>query len=127
MCGSRTLDRETIQFKCEFAHTLEGEYCGDSGEVELDGLLLCRRHADWLRLEEQVACWEAMVLHADLWIRDARNRGGEDVIGLLEIERSRAAEELGRVREELSRIEGAEDLGRRRRSFYGTSSLSSPL
>lgn len=93
----------------------------------MDGLLLCRRHADWLRLEEQVACWEAMVLHADLWIRDARNRGGEDVIGLLEIERSRAAEELGRVREELSRIEGAEDLGRRRRSFYGTSSLSSPL
>ena len=94
------------QPRCEFEATLKGEYCGQIGEVRLDGLLLCNRHARQLRLEEQVAYCRAMLAHTDLWLGYARTRGREDVVGLLGIERTKASAALGRVLGDLERGEG---------------------
>ena len=63
------------EFRCEFERTLKGEYCRENGEVRLDGLRLCERHADRLRLEERVAYWRAMLAHVELWSGEARSTG----------------------------------------------------
>jgi hypothetical protein len=95
-----------VQHRCEIVQTLKGGYCEERGEVRLDGLLLCERHARRVRLEEQVACWRAIQLHIELWSGAARSRGREDVVRLLEVERERATAALGRARKELERTEG---------------------
>jgi hypothetical protein len=86
---------------CEFELTLKGEYCKENAEVRLDGSRLCERHASRLRLDERVAYWRAILAHIRLWSGEARTRGREDVVGLLEIERTRASTALERVYEEL--------------------------
>ena len=107
------------QPSCEVESTLEGGHCEERAEVRLDGLLLCERHAAQLRLEEQVASWEAILLHVELWSRAARSRGREDVVRLLEVERARAASALGRVLEDLERSGGDDGRGRRAILTYG--------
>ena len=94
------------QYWCEFERTLKGEYCGERGQAKLDGLLLCNRHARQLRLEERVAYCRAILAHIELWSRSALTRGREDLVGLLEIERTKASAALGRVLGELERGEG---------------------
>jgi hypothetical protein len=89
------------EHRCEFERTLKGEYCAENGGVGLDGLLICERHAYQLRLEERASYWRAMLAHAELWSGEARSRGRDDVVGLLEIERTRSAAALGRVLEDL--------------------------
>jgi len=86
---------------CEFERTLKGEYCTENGEVRLDGLRLCYRHADRLRLEERVVYWRAMLAHMELWSGEARSRGRDDALRLLEIEWTRSAAALERVLEDL--------------------------
>ena len=95
--------------RCEFERTLEGEYCGEPGEVRLDGLGLCGRHADRLRLRERVAYWRAILAHVDLWSREASRRGRGDVLELLGVEGARASEVLERAREGLRRNRDGED------------------
>lgn len=92
--------------RCEFERTLKGEYCAQNGDVGLDGLLICERHAYQLRLEERATYWRAMLGHAELWSGEARSRGRDDVVGLLEIERARSAAALGCVLEDLEEIRG---------------------
>jgi hypothetical protein len=87
--------------RCEFERTLKGEYCQENGDVGLDGLRLCKRHAGLFRLEGQGNYWRAMLAHVELWFGEARSRGRDDVAGLLEIERSRSVAALGRVLEDL--------------------------
>jgi hypothetical protein len=91
------------QYCCEFERTLKGEYCGKKSEVRLDGLRLCERHANRLHLDERVAYWRAILAHIKLWSGEARTRGREDVVGLLEIERTRAATALERAYAALQR------------------------
>jgi hypothetical protein len=97
------------QYWCEFERTLKGEYCTQNGEVRLDGLMLCNRHAGILRLEERMAYWQAMVAHVELWSGEARSRGRADVVSLLEIERARASAALGRTSEDLHELEESRD------------------
>jgi hypothetical protein len=94
------------EHRCEFERTLRGGYCAENGDVGLDGLNICARHAGQLRLEERVAYWRAMLAHIRLWSREARSRERDDVVRLLEIERARSAAALGRVLEDL---EGSRD------------------
>jgi hypothetical protein len=91
------------QYWCEFERTRKGEYCGQRAHVSLDGLLLCEAHARQLRLEERVAYWRAMLAHIELWSREARTRGREDIVGLLGIERRKVSAALGRVLGDLER------------------------
>ena len=97
------------QYWCEFERTLKGEYCTQNGEVRLDGLRLCNRHAGLLRLEERMAYWQAMVAHVELWSGEARRRGRAEVVRLLEIERARASAALGRTSEDLQELEESRD------------------
>ena len=99
--------------RCEFERTLRGESCPENREVELDGLRVCERHADRLRLEEQAAYCRAILAHVALWSGEARRRGRRDVVGLLEFERARVSASLGRANEELekSREGGGENGG----------------
>jgi hypothetical protein len=107
MSGARiSTQHPKWQLRCEFEATLKGEHCGQIGEVSLDGLLLCERHARQLRLEERVAYWSAILAHIDLWLGYACTRRREDIVGLLGSERTRASAALGRVLEDLERGEG---------------------
>ena len=89
------------ELRCEFELTLNGEYCAQNAGVSLDGLRLCEPHADRLRLDERVAYWRAILAHIRLWSGEARSRERDDVVRLLEIERTRSAAALARVYEEL--------------------------
>jgi hypothetical protein len=91
------------EHRCEFERTLKGEFCAEIGEVELDGLRLCERHTDRLRLEERVAYWRAMRAHIGLWSAEARSRGRDDLVRLLDKERARSATALERTYEELQK------------------------
>ena len=94
---------------CEFERTLKGLCCAENGEVRLDGLRLCERHADRLRLEEREVYWRAMLAHVELWSGEARSRGRDDVVRLLEIERLRTSAALERAYEELQKGRDGED------------------
>lgn len=89
--------------RCGYEGTLGGEYCPEVGEIEVDGLRLCGRHADRLRLQERVTYWRAILAHVDLWSGGARRRGRDDLVGLLEVERAGASAALERASLELQR------------------------
>ena len=97
------------RYWCEFERTLKGEYCTESGEVRLDSLRLCNRHARLLRLEERMVYWRAMLAHVKLWSGEARRRGRGEMMRLLEIERTRASAALGRASEEMEELEESRD------------------
>ena len=113
------------EHRCEFERTLRGGYCAENGDVGLDGLLICERHAHQLRLGERVAYWRAMLAHLELWSGEARSRGRDDVTGLLETQRARSAAALGRVLEDLEESrdwDGEGGLGNGRGPPYGNCS-----
>lgn len=94
---------------CEFERTLKGEYCPEVGEVRLDGMVVCHRHAGLLRQQERAAYWRAILAHVELWEGEAQRRGRGDVVRLLECERARASEALGRASAELEESRDGED------------------
>jgi hypothetical protein len=95
------------EYCCEFESTLKGEYCGQRGQFRLNGLLLCESHTRQLRLEERVVYWRAILAHIELWSREARTRGREDIVDLLGIERTKASAALRRILlEDMERSEG---------------------
>src|SRR5919205_866144 len=104
--------------RCEVSSTLTGEYCENPGtQRTIDGLL-CEQHARQLGLEERIACWEAILLHIELWSKAARRRGREDIVRLLNLERAEAAAALAHAHEDL---EKAENKGYqcKKREIYG--------
>jgi hypothetical protein len=106
------------QPRCEVSHTLTGGYCEKPGtQRTIDGLL-CEPHARQLGLEERIACWEAILLHIELWSKAARRRGREDIVRLLQLERAEAVAALARVHEDLQRAEN-EGYERKKREIYG--------
>jgi hypothetical protein len=120
----RTLQRLTFnhlakeQPRCEVSHTLLGGYCENPGtQRTIDGLL-CEQHARQLGLEERIACWEAILLHIELWSKIARRRGREDIVRLLQLERAEAAAALERAYKDLKQAE-SEGYERKEREIYG--------
>jgi len=81
-------------------------------------VLLCEKHARQLELEGRVACWEAILLHIELWSKDARRRGREDVARLFQLERAEVAAALERAHEDLKQAEN-EGYQRKEREIYG--------
>jgi hypothetical protein len=92
---------------CQIAH-LQGKSSsscsGSAKEEEVDGLLLCERHALEAKLEGQIECWGGMLFHIDLWSREARRREREDVVGLLEVQRAEAMSARQLARTDLDRL-----------------------
>ena len=106
------------QPRCEVSHTLMGGYCEKPGtQRTIDGLL-CEQHARQFGLEERIACWEAILLHIELWSKAARRRGREDIVRLLHLERAEAAAALARAHEDLEKAEN-EGYERKKREIYG--------
>ena len=121
----RTLQRMTfkryakVRARCEVSHTLSGGYCEKPGtQRTIDGLLLCEPHARQFGLEERIACWEAILLHIELWSKVARRRGREDIVRLLQLERAEAAAALARAHEDLEKAEN-EGYEHKKREIYG--------
>jgi hypothetical protein len=121
----RTLQRLTFnrhakeRARCEVSDTLSGGYCEKPGtQRTIDGLLLCEAHARHLGLEERIACWEAILLHIELWSKAARRRGREDIVRLFQLERAEAAAALARAHEELEKAEN-EGYEPKKREIYG--------
>src|SRR5215212_2848526 len=67
-----------VQPHCEFGKTLflEGE-CQRTGEVQLDGSLLCVPHAELLRLVDQNNTLLGTVFEMDKWLDNPNNRADE--------------------------------------------------
>jgi hypothetical protein len=106
------------QPRCEVGDTLMGGYCEKPGTHRTIDGLLCEQHARQLGLEERIACWEAILLHIELWSKAARRRGREDIVRLLQLERAEAAAALARVHEDLEKAEN-EGYERKEREIYG--------
>jgi hypothetical protein len=120
----RTLQRLTfkrhakVSPRCEVRDTLTGGYCEKAGtQRTIDGLL-CEQHARQFGLEERLACWEAILLHIELWSKAAHSRGREDIVRLLQFERAEAAAALARAHEDLEQAEN-EGYERKNREVYG--------
>ena len=73
---------------CEINHLFGGASCVEAAKENVDGLVLCERHALEVKLEGQISCWGEMLFHIDLWSREASRREREDVVGLLEVQRA---------------------------------------
>src|ERR687889_2479843 len=120
----RTLQRLTFKRhakespRCEVSYTLTGEYCENPGtQRTIDGLL-CEQHARQLGLEERIACWEAILLHTELWSKIARRRGRGGIGRLLQLERAGGAAALERAYKDLKQAE-KEGYERKEREIYG--------
>src|SRR5215207_9956514 len=121
----RTLQRLTFKRhakesspRCEVRETLTGGYCEKPGTQRTMEGLLCEQHARLFGLEERIACWEAILLHIELWSKVARRRGREDIVRLLQFERAEAAAALARAHEDLEKAE-SEGYERKEREIYG--------
>ena len=67
-----------VQPRCEYGKPLftEGE-CQRTGEVQVDGSLLCVPHAELLRLEVQNSTLLGTVFEMDKWLDNPDNRADE--------------------------------------------------
>jgi hypothetical protein len=95
--------------RCQIAH-LPGKppssSCTEPAREEVDGLLLCERHALEAKLEGQIACWEEMLLHIDLWTREASRKNRTQIVELLDLERAKAKAAMERAYEDLDTLRG---------------------
>jgi hypothetical protein len=89
---------------CEINHLFGGAPCPKAGKENVDGLVLCERHALEAKLEGQIECWGGILFHIDLWSREASRREREDVVGLLEVQRAEAMSARQRARTDLDRL-----------------------
>jgi hypothetical protein len=94
--------------RCQIAHlpgkspsSSSSSSCAEAAREEVDGLLLCERHALESKLEGQIECWEEMLFHIELWSREARRRQRQDVVGLLEDQRTQAISASHRAYDDL--------------------------
>jgi hypothetical protein len=74
----------------------------------VDGLVLCEKHALETKLEGQIKCWAEMLIHIELWSREARRRERPDVVGLLEDQRVEAMSARHRAYEDLDVLKKSE-------------------
>src|SRR5215207_5458340 len=92
---------------CQINHLFGGAPCPKAAKENVDGLLLCERHALEAKLEGQIECWGGMLFHIDLWSRQARRRQRPDVVELPQDQRAEATSAIERAYEDL-------DVSRRR-------------
>ena len=83
------------QPRCEYGKTLlsEGE-CQTTGEVQLDGSVLCMPHAKLLRLEVQNGTLLGTVFEMDKWLDNPDNRADQLRWRRLMHERDEVVEQL---------------------------------
>jgi hypothetical protein len=90
--------------RCETNHFFDGASCVEAAKAEVDGLILCQRHALEAKLEGQIECWGGMLFHIGLWSKEARRRDRPDVVRLLKDQRTRATSAIERAYEDLELV-----------------------
>jgi hypothetical protein len=85
--------------------------CSGPAQEDVDGLLLCERHALEAKLEGQIECWGGMLFHIELWSREARRQKRPEVVELLEDQRAQATSARHRAYEDLALARTTETLG----------------
>src|SRR5215210_7515751 len=103
-----TSEERSRKSPCEIYHLFDGASCVEAAGEEVDGLLLCERHAFEVKLEGQISCWDEMLFHIDLWSREAARREREAVVELLEFQRAQATTARHRACEELDVLRRSE-------------------
>jgi hypothetical protein len=88
---------------CQIGYYLGGSpsSCAQPAKVNVDGLVFCDKHALEAKLEGQIACWDGILAHVELWSREASRRDRPDIVGLLEIQRAEATSAIARAYEDL--------------------------
>jgi hypothetical protein len=89
---------------CQINLLFGGAPCVEAAKEEVDGLLLCERHALEAKLEGQISCWGEMLFHIDLWSREAARRDREDVVELLNVQWAQATTARHRAYEDLEAL-----------------------
>jgi hypothetical protein len=89
---------------CEVYNLFGGVPCAKAAKENVDGLVLCERHALEVKLEGQISCWSEMLFHIDLWSREAARRDREDIVGLIEVQRIEATSARHRAYADLDEL-----------------------
>jgi hypothetical protein len=92
------------RYYCEINHLFGGASCVEAAKETVDSLVLCERHALEAKLEGQIACWNEMLFHIDLWSKEASRRERDDVVRLLEDQRIEATSASHRAHEDLDTL-----------------------
>ena len=90
--------------------------CAGSAQENVDGFVLCERHALEAKLEGQISCWGELLFHIDLWSREARRQERPGVVGLLQDQRVRAMSARHRAYEDLDVLRKSDTPWERRES-----------
>jgi hypothetical protein len=95
--------------RCQIAHLpgnspSSSSSCAEAAREEVDGLLLCERHALEAKLEGQIECWEEMLFHIELWSREASRQDRMRIVELLDVERAKATAAMERASEDLDAL-----------------------
>jgi hypothetical protein len=96
--------------RCQIAHvpgkvpSSWSSSCAEATREEVDGLLLCERHALEAKLEGQIECWAEMLLHIELWSREASRKNRTHIVELFDIERAKATAARERASEDLEAL-----------------------
>ena len=101
-------ERSSSGSPCQINHLFDGASCVEAAKEEVDGLLLCERHALQAKLEGQISCWGEMLFHIELWSREAARREREDVVDLLEVQRAQATSARHRAYSDLDVLRNSE-------------------
>src|SRR5215216_5001996 len=98
--------------RCQASHlpgkSPSSSWCAEAAGEEVDGLLLCERHALEAKLEGQIGCWDEMLFHIELWSKEAARRDREDVVEFLEVQREQATSARHRAYENLDELRRSE-------------------
>ena len=87
--------------RCEVDHTLGGGYCEEQGEVRLEGLLLCERHARLLEAQDRIDLLRGIISCLKLCLSNLAVRRDTTLVHLLRAQRAGAARELELAYQEL--------------------------
>src|SRR5215213_4636951 len=100
--------------------------CAGSAQENVDGFVLCERHALEAKLEGQIQCWGEMLFHIELWSREAARRERDDVVEPLEVQREQATSARHRAYEDLDVLRSQTPWEHRESPTRGSLLLLSP-
>jgi hypothetical protein len=104
MSGRRILYQPArSQPQCEVDGTLKGGHCEERGEVKLDGLLVCERHAHQLEAQDKIDLLRGIISCLDLCLSNLALRRDANLVRHLRAERAAAAAEMEPAYEALRR------------------------
>ena len=98
-----------VNLPCEIGETLKGGDCELAGEVEFGDVLLCRRHASQLEVQDRVGLLVGIVSSLDISLRSIPLRKDRDLALLLRAQLAQAKRELALAREDLKQLDDEEE------------------